>query len=184
LHYGKHNYHYFPESAFYMKTFTTLACLAIIVSSASAATNPITPEPAPKVALPAAGYWQITASMEGRMGGGDPQVKKVCFTQKQLDLGFEKNFMEAVPPKPPRNAKGTKTNCQYSNFERLNGAATWIAACSTPFGTMTSQGKGTYAEKDFSGQQVGSMRSPMGSMKVTRKVLAQYVGNCPATNTL
>jgi hypothetical protein len=158
-----------------MKTFATLACLALLIGSTSDAASPITPAPILKVALPIAGYWQITASIEGRVPGGGPQVKNVCFTTEQLSSNFEKSFMEAVPPKPPRNKKGTKPSCEYSNFERLNGAATWTASCNTPFGTMVSQGKGTYGEKDFSAQQVGNMRGPMGNMQITRKVLANIL---------
>lgn len=150
-----------------------LTSLAILFSSSTCAQG----EPAIE---PLAGYWQIEASMDGMMGGGQKQSKTMCLTREQLALEFEKVFMEAIPPKPPRNKAESKPTCQYTNPERLNGESTWTATCASPFGKMTAQGKGSYGENKFLGQQISQMNSPMGKMQITRNIFAKRLGECPS----
>jgi hypothetical protein len=181
-----------------MKTISKLTFLLVQIMAFSAnaqSTTPATTSPAKndssvsrsfstaltqEASLPVAGYWQISASMKGGFGSDDPQTKKVCMTEQQLNLGIEKSFMEAVSMKPPGKMRASEPTCQYANIERHKGKLSWTASCDGPFGTMAAQGAGSYSASSFDGEQKVNMRGPMGNMKMTRKVMAKYIGQCPA----
>jgi len=111
------------------------------------------------------GLWEITTSMEmqGMPIKMPQQTYTHCLTKKDM-----------VPQKAEPGQE-----CKKIKYDVKGNTVSWVMECTTPDGTITSNGKVTYKGNSFEGLVKVSMPGgKRGGMEMTQKLSGKLIGQC------
>jgi Protein of unknown function (DUF3617) len=125
-------------------------------------------------ALPSAGAWELSVTMEGAPGGGNSHSGKTCLAADALAAAPEQTLMEAAGRQGAR--QGPK--CEFKDIRRDGGNSSWQAVCDGPMGKMQGLGSAKLGADSAELQQSFTVKAPIGTMNLKQSVSARRVGSC------
>jgi Protein of unknown function (DUF3617) len=126
-------------------------------------------------ALPSAGLWELSMTMEGAPSGANTRRGTACLAADSLAAAPEQTFFDAGA----RQGDGRgPSKCEYRELQRDGAASSWQAVCEGPVGKMQGTGSGTLATERAELQQSFVIKAPIGSLNLKQTVSARRLGNC------
>lgn len=126
-------------------------------------------------ALPGAGLWELSMTMEGAPSGATTRRGTACLTAESLAALPEKALVDAAV----RQGDGRgPANCEFRELQRNGAASSWQPVCEGPMGKMQGTGSATLGADTADLQQSFTVRSPLGTLNLRQTVSARRTGAC------
>lgn len=151
-----------------MKVRLFLLSMVAVASGASA------------LALPEAGLWDLSMTMEGAPSGGGARSGTACLSAQALKAAPEQALFEAAGRQG--DGKRAPPCCEFGDVKRSpaeTGWQTgWQSSCEGPMGKMQGSGGGVLGAESADLHQTFDIKAPIGSLTLKQTLRARRVGNC------